>query len=52
MDVANSSILFDVDVESLRAEVHRHHLAGLDDSALLRQVSLAEVLVHDVSNWI
>lgn len=36
MDVADRSIVFDVNVEPLWTEVHRHHLAGLDNPALLR----------------
>lgn len=49
LDVTDSAIFLEVDVESLGLEVLGDHHSRLDDTALLRQILLAEALYYVVS---
>lgn len=44
LDVAYSTIVLDMDVQTVGDEVLSHHHARLNDTALLWEVLLAEVL--------
>lgn len=43
LNVGNSAIISEVDVEAVRLEVLGDHLAGLDDPMLFGKIPLAEV---------
>lgn len=44
LNVAYSAVVLDMDIQSVRDEILSHHHARLNDTALLREILLAEVL--------